>query len=658
MADTLSQEVPYGYTPLARGLIRLLKLEPGDKSVSLVGSFSSTNSASPSEYTALSYAWGAGPDENKIVIDRNFFIPIRPNLHTALCALRQSDNVVILWVDAICINQNDVEERTNQVKLMTDIYQKASQVVAWLGEENESTEKHLEVMRRFDEKFSNSPNDPLLKPLAFNRAIAGSLIFDIVLASILKSPWFTRVWIVQEAAVNKNLVLQCGQRTFKLDSLVRAIAAYYQKAQDLDAADVTSHEKGPPIQLILNLYKLRRMLLLDGEKPDLRQLLQISRSSEATDPRDYAFALVGIAKEFQDPEMIPDYELRWGNCHFHAATSILFSHDLNSVLAFKGISSWNLPSPYPSWIPEWYSPSRIESFIGKSQEATEAHGQPLYTAGGKVAPDGSFLRGSTLHQSGKIFDTITRLEEGVRLNVLAADEVSCAVDGISAGRFQRWFVACADIARSCDAYQSAGGIADALSHTLVADCTPSLTRAPAEYVTNLINVLAIWDNPEMKASREGLVTDFIAVHTNLHGKPPELVGTQDMTSIVTWMLNDFESHSTATSSSSTISTPNADSLANDTRDEGTAHLVALTSACQGRLFCSTNKRYMGLVPYNAHIGDQICVLPGISAPLVLRREKSMPDVTYRLIGDCYIHGLMDGEAIDMVDVATSKIIIE
>lgn len=358
------------------------------------------------------------------------------------------------------------------------------------------------------------------------------------------------------------------------------------------------------------------MLHVHDEEPGLRQLLHISRASEATDPKDHVFALLGLAKGSDDPDLEPDYRLLWGYVYFRAARALLLRHDLMTVLAYKGISITCLPAPYPSWIPEWYDRSRLESFMSKSREAKEVHGRPLYSAGGSTASDGGFLRGTALHQLGIVFDTIHTLEEGVREYPFSTDEIGQAMGGEGLGRFQRWFVACADIARSCVPYPSGGGTANAFVRTLFADSTIELARAPAKYATRLISTLSIFDHPELKAEQQEVITLFAHAYTSVHGEPPEIVECRDMTVLCKWLYDDLaaSTRDCETGSPAIISTSDAGTDTSHDRDtavvqqmaektdenvddsSGTEHLMSLTSACQGRLFCATTKRYLGLVP--------------------------------------------------------------
>jgi hypothetical protein len=126
------------YIPLSSAsFIRVVQLLPAKNSQApLECRLLETSLDSPSEYKALSYVWGDEKDPSTITCD-GAQLSITCNLDSALRNFRHETNEVILWVDSICINQKDIPERNSQVRIMANIYSKASEVLIWLGLENE-----------------------------------------------------------------------------------------------------------------------------------------------------------------------------------------------------------------------------------------------------------------------------------------------------------------------------------------------------------------------------------------------------------------------------------------------------------------------------------------------------------------------------------------
>jgi hypothetical protein len=136
----------YMYTPLKSWQTRILRLHPSqDSSLAplsadlLVATVSDTEgivieqAGAPVEYTALSYTWGY-PQLSETLICNRTRKAISGSNAAALAALRRPNESIYVWIDAICINQDDVEEKSAQVARMLNIYQKAYSVTAWLGE--------------------------------------------------------------------------------------------------------------------------------------------------------------------------------------------------------------------------------------------------------------------------------------------------------------------------------------------------------------------------------------------------------------------------------------------------------------------------------------------------------------------------------------------
>jgi hypothetical protein len=128
------------YQPLPCKLraIRLLQLQPGrwgDHVEAELQEF--TLSEAHDRYTAISYTWGQTGTVKQVLISCNSKrVPISENLFTILRRLRRIDYPVLVWADALCINQTDAFERTHQVGLMGDIYRNSKETMIWLGEQD------------------------------------------------------------------------------------------------------------------------------------------------------------------------------------------------------------------------------------------------------------------------------------------------------------------------------------------------------------------------------------------------------------------------------------------------------------------------------------------------------------------------------------------
>uniref|UniRef100_A0A8H7K1W5 Heterokaryon incompatibility domain-containing protein n=1 Tax=Bionectria ochroleuca TaxID=29856 RepID=A0A8H7K1W5_BIOOC len=215
--------------------IRLLSLEPskvGDEPLKL--SLFTVPLDCPGSYEALSYAWGETLPKFDVKVN-GFGFQIGGNLHSALRQLRYQDQRRRLWVDAICINQDDIQEREEQVSMMRGIYGTARSVIAWIGESDGSGDERAfdfmdkilnqihsrVVLERFlaadtaptSSEFSlaiHKDNMDWIRSVA-SLGLVGSPWLDLL--HLLQRPWFSRIWIIQEVAMASEVTIRCGERT-------------------------------------------------------------------------------------------------------------------------------------------------------------------------------------------------------------------------------------------------------------------------------------------------------------------------------------------------------------------------------------------------------------------------------------------------------------
>jgi hypothetical protein len=199
----------YEYKPLAEDEIRLLLLQPGEPDAMIECALVISN-LQDAVYEALSYAWGTEAPMHQIRILgfeghrslRNFRRArcyIRPNLYSALRTLRDPKRLVILWVDALCINQADNQEKSAQVSKLPEIYSRASNVCVWLGEGSLTRT----IALRFIPEILDLPRfDTLIRDeFTTNQWIA--------LIHLMRSQWFCQIWAIQNILFAREASLHC-----------------------------------------------------------------------------------------------------------------------------------------------------------------------------------------------------------------------------------------------------------------------------------------------------------------------------------------------------------------------------------------------------------------------------------------------------------------
>ena len=178
---------PYCYSSLLPGpdSIRLLRLMPHEDKTApiqcqLVNYSLQESGGGTHLYEALSYVWGDPKETLPISINKHDLL-VTVNLHAALSHLRDRCFERIIWVDAVCINQADGEERGHQVQSMAKIYGQANRVIVWLGEEADNSDQALEDIRvAAEDEFMNSPNNEKSQK---------------AILKLLERPWFRRIWV-------------------------------------------------------------------------------------------------------------------------------------------------------------------------------------------------------------------------------------------------------------------------------------------------------------------------------------------------------------------------------------------------------------------------------------------------------------------------------
>ena len=368
----------YNYPPIPTEQdpksIRLLKLLPGDGSTPLKCTIIQASLAQSPDYEAISYRWGPPRPDGLIILIRvgDCKVRIGGNLYTALYSLRHASQSRMLWADAICIDQNNDEEKGTQVQMMREIYQRAARTVVWLGNDPDAgTGLKLihEAAQRQELLGRSRLQDTMSGPL-------GIPMNDLLMVILLiNSLYFERVWIIQEVAVSSNVEVICNVDTASWDDLVSVSKAFSGKAS---LATPKQH-----IQNILSIAKARESFGRE-QYPSLLSLLVSYRSFCATDPRDKVYALLGLLDP-KSPEascVKPDYKANTESVCISVARFLLSKSKNLDLLSCSSSSSPQLTSgelKLPSWVPDW-TKGTASPFLNLSvRDEADAHVEVVQT---------------------------------------------------------------------------------------------------------------------------------------------------------------------------------------------------------------------------------------------------------------------------------------
>ncbi|KAI1391879.1 HET-domain-containing protein [Hypoxylon trugodes] len=282
-------------------------------------------------YDALSYTWGDLQKTNEITVDGKS-LGITKNLDVALTRLRSPTELRRLWIDAICIDQENIQERNHQVHMMKRIFSSASSVVVWLGEATGSVFSTLEMILRCN--WSRGKKNLFNYP---EESLRG-------LCELFARPWWKRIWIVQEVVAARELVVLLGTTIFPwvmLENLCRAI----QLAEFL-IHPLASMVRDCGYQKFTVLEHFRR-----NRSMPLVRLVQCTQDYQATDSRDKLYALLGMASDISPDEIIPDYTKPVQEVFLDLVEFMATNHRNLDIISSGRLSISG--SSVPSWLPDW-----------------------------------------------------------------------------------------------------------------------------------------------------------------------------------------------------------------------------------------------------------------------------------------------------------------
>ncbi|KLU89613.1 hypothetical protein MAPG_08584 [Magnaporthiopsis poae ATCC 64411] len=309
---------PYRHEPidLSKKAIRLLHLLPGPFCnpirCSMYQSLLEKGQCIHIEYEALSYTWGSSETSETIYIDGKRF-RVTKNLHTALQHLRYEKKPRFLWVDAICIDQSNGEEQGHQVGQMGTVYSSAERTLVWLGPQSPETHFLFGLIKDFHERAVQRQLAKGQSALELWRQVweedmlhetRGAATYELwharreELYRLLRQPWFSRVWVIQEVALARRAEIVCGHLSVPTSA--------FALIPSLMGEDVP-----PRAQALLDVMPgpLRKSgtSWWNAER-DLCTILQKFAGSEASRPRDRIYALLSVSSDTSESRAIlPDY---------------------------------------------------------------------------------------------------------------------------------------------------------------------------------------------------------------------------------------------------------------------------------------------------------------------------------------------------------------
>lgn len=418
----------FTYTPLRRDIleIRLLRISSAGDSTCDVSLELRHASIDEFNFSALSYVWGDVQNPAEILIN-GFSFEIGRNLFLALWQLFENGAHCWLWIDALCIQQSDQEEKTYQVGQMRNIFRRAERVFSWLGPGTSSTDKAMEFASRIGPRAISFGRDPsafdlpleelrnffnhnkgLCKTHIISKHDAKKLdlamfIHDIFfwpdlrghaprqgqggddlvagIRSLMKREYWQRIWINQELTLAREVTLMCGTKSVLLDYLEAAFSAVDQcnRLHRYINPETLKFARGLDPNFWTNLPLETRRRFRSGGSIRLSHLLYADVMPSdgplyaASDPRDLVFGLLGVITDNDALQLRVDYQLTTAEVFTAATRAFISSGDKNKMsyhLDRCVPREGNGPSILPSWVPDW----REIGQVGAAESEMNRHG--------------------------------------------------------------------------------------------------------------------------------------------------------------------------------------------------------------------------------------------------------------------------------------------
>ena len=349
---------PYKYTSLNDNLkqIRLLTLHGGDFKADIHISIRTVplSPDSPPKYEALSYVWGSPKNPIDIHVELQT-LAVTQNLAEALPYLRYTDKPRVLWIDAICVNQQALKERSRQVGRMADLYRLADRVIVWLGPEKKHSKHGLRVLEKLSSKITvdwiHSTMEPVSNGVEKHRADGneGLPYGDKELRaiySLISCPWFERLWIWQEIQLTKsNAMMICGSDKIPWESFRTALYCLHQKVY-----------RKKPTSVIYEQFSARVIktypLATSHPKPTFLNIMHDTMHCKYTDPKDRVYAILSLLGSSREAiDITPDYTKTTSQVYQDVTLRCINQHKRLDILSSSGLNE--RPSEMPTWVPDW-----------------------------------------------------------------------------------------------------------------------------------------------------------------------------------------------------------------------------------------------------------------------------------------------------------------
>ncbi|KAI4213870.1 MAG: hypothetical protein LQ351_003565 [Letrouitia transgressa] len=650
------------YTALPNGsFFRLLKLFPGRDDQPIRCELLTHNISTAPPYEAISYVWG-DPTVTSQINCNDKIVDVTSNLNKTLKRFRYNDQERILWADALCIDQSSMAERAHQVNLMGVIYECATIVLIWLGEDfNNGAQADFALIQELNLYYSEKLKE--FGQLQHIPQPSKSLSFMDPsrwknLKSLLLRDWFERVWVLQEVGLARSADAFYGSASIKFSQIVEFLllinsnpsfqSPEYHIVESGRLIDTfffiwSTFDKKPSWKFECPQTRFLCELPLNKAGCSFFNILLVGSQFEASDSRDRVYAFLGHPAARTENSLVElasaflghpaarrvnritrkivkaDYTKDLSEVYWDIAVKLMGSirYELLLLSAVEHSPATDLNQVTVSWIPQWHS-------VRETRLIAPSPGTPrFYYAGLPPNPAlKSIIDHTPQYQDGKI------TSGHLQVRGVIFDRILCFSEFLQLSTVRT--------------------IKDETGTTIVTEGPAKLLRNPVE---------AAWPavNTGETSKKEAILAISLALVCGL-GKNGDAIAENEMEAHLADFLaycNEYCKPDLAAMVQKELKVQPPSSSLKDTATSGNASGYASLISGFGRnrrFFVTADGRHYGIGPAIMQEGDLCCVLVGAKVPFVLRLVQGKKHsgccgskVHYQLVGECYIHGVMRGE---------------
>ncbi|KAI1422380.1 HET-domain-containing protein [Xylaria sp. FL1777] len=668
------QEQVYEYKPLpTEPAIRLLQIffSPGRPITCSLETFKISEAPC---YQALSYTWSdpldqrlSSPSNYRVVTNRlirhvfdenGSVIKVTENLHDALNELGASsvESHPYWWIDAICINQENLEEKNTQVAMMGKIYEKAEKVVIWLGKEDEHIDGAVKVLCGLASPEAESRKSLVSQQnwSSDGHTAGGELIKASRLlglhdlgyqdwldyAAFLQRKWFSRTWVLQEKFFAANTETLCGKRSIlwaevsnssellvhtRMNILLKAYVDYTLSGA---AYNTTTAAEQLPYSRLDN-QRIFSLLSRDNiQNIRLDELLYWTKTFDAADQKDQIYGLRNIWEKLRRVSgtqfsIRTDYRRETSEVYSEATILAIYESQRLDILGLVEDPISRKRKDLATWTPDYSSgPMMYPLFLTSGQPIPP----PNWCASqglGYITPE--IVDNNELAVEGVQFDEIVQVGPGYT-EVMNHFQLDSLLQLLANYPHKH--------------YPSNEPCYDAFSRTLIKNTFRDIPAGPEacqsfaafimkriqefeEHIANLIN-----------RRRVDVARTFAERLDKLKHTLDELASRFDGQNIIPSALETSQLISIAEDEGS------MDEQVLEDQRKGNEESFRI--ACLGRRIFVTKRGFFGITSESVRIGDTVWILAGARTPFAFRATGQRK---LRLVGEAYVDGLMQGEAI-------------